>query len=451
MDTRRDFVKMMVVNGAIFLPYLRAQSRSPGLSDITAKAPANPPDSDNPLPRSRELGNVLVDDPYADVDWEGFKKIPSATHLHITDPQQLDKAYHSMGLRHMPISNYYPSVPTYPIKSIRYNQYKIEQDFGLIYNGDNSKPGNAKWADGHFVKGPFRWNDIIMKGQNSWFHELPSELQSQLPFQLGDFIFKDVPDDIIVSPNAEHHSFTDTGLHACAVGSLYSSGNFDVHDDFKTQEHGYAIGTGLPWEVAFRKMIDGLLFPDAGGVTINHPVWSHLPFDEVVRMLDFDHRVLGIEVFNDTCATGYGDPTLGWALKLWDQILTTGRRCLGFFVPDHTIVRGRNVLLVPRFTEHECLKAYREGAFYGAIDGSGLGFRHIKLTGGRLSIATNKNCAVLVTTNLGLKKFAAESGKPVIFDIPLTQEGIPAVSFVRAEAIDDSSELIYSQPIRFVG
>jgi hypothetical protein len=238
------------------------------------------------------LGNVLVDDPYADVDWEEFKRVASATHLHITDPQQLDKAYHRMCLRHMPISNYYPSAPTYPIKSIRYNQYKIQQDFGLVYNGDNSKPGSAKWADGHFVTGPFRWNDIIMKGQNAWFHELPSELQSQLPFQLGDFIFKNVPDDIIVSPNAEHHSFTDAGLHACAVGSLYSSGNFDVHDDFKTQEHGYAIGTGLPWEFAFRKMIDGLLFPDAGGITINHPVWSHLSFDEVVRMLDFDHRVL---------------------------------------------------------------------------------------------------------------------------------------------------------------
>jgi hypothetical protein len=156
-------------------------------------------------------------------------------------------------------------------------------------------------------------------------------------------------------------------------------------------------------------------------------------------------------VFNDTCATGYGDPTLGWALKLWDQILTTGRRCHGFFVPDHTIVRGRNILLVPRFTEHECLKAYRKGAFYGAIDGSGLGFRHIKLTGARLSVATNKNCTVLVTTNLGLKKFAAEPGKPITFDIPLTQKGVPAVSFVRAEALDESSELIYSQPIRFVG
>ena len=450
MDTRRDFVAKIIVGGAAFLTSHRADAQSPTPAQATANERAHSADTVSSYPRSDALGGIRVDDPYADVDWKQFQQVVSASHVHIENQQKLDNVYHKMGLRHMPISNYYPSAPTYPIKSIRYNQYAVQQDFGLVYNPDATKPGSAKWASGHFIEGPFRWNDILMKGPHAWSQTLSPELQARLPFQLGDFIFKNVPDDIIVSPNAEHHGFTNAGLHACAVGSLYRSGNFDVHDDFKTQEHGYAIGTGLPWETVFKKMIDQLLFSDAGGITVNHPVWSELSFDEVTRMLDFDPRVLGIEVFNDTAATHYGDPDKGWAVNMWDQVLATGRRCLGFFVPDHTVARGRNILLGPQFNEYECLKAYRKGAFYGAIDGSGLGFSHIRLTGARLSVAPNKECDVLIITNLDTQRVAAGPERPLVFDIPLTEKGVPAVSFVRAEAVDDSSELIYSQPIRFL-
>jgi hypothetical protein len=434
MNTRRDFVRKMI-GGGVVLSHLHADAYS------VTSAP--------PLPGlAGHSGPHSIDNPYADVQWEKVKYIASATHVHVESQDKLDKIYHKFGLRHIPISNYYPSAPTYPIQSIRHNQFAVRQDFGLVYNADNSKKGGAKWAEGRFEEGPFHWNDILLKGPHAWVNELPADLQAKLPFELGDFIFKNLPSDLIVSPNAEHHSFTNAPLHACAPGSTYSSGNFDVHDVFKTQEHGYAIGTGLPWENVFRKMIDQLLFPDAGGITVNHPTWSGLSFEQVVKMLDFDARVLGIEVYNDTCATNYGDPGRGWALKLWDDILTSGRRCLGFFVPDHTVGRGKNILLAPSFTEYECLKAYRKGAFFGALSGSGLQFTRISLDNNELSVTLNDHADIRIVTDKG--EAQKTSGKEAVYKIPAGTDGAPAISYVRVEAIDEGSEQIFSQPIRFI-
>lgn len=429
MDTRRDFVRKMAGGGAFF-------------SHLRMGTPAFQINM-----RQASVAHT-VDNPYAGIEWEKVRYIPSATHVHVKSQEKLDKIYHQSGLRHIPISNYYPSAPTYPVKSIRHNQYAVQQDFGLVFNSDDSKKGNEKWAAGRFEQGPFHWNDIIMKGPRAWANELPANLQARLPFKLGDYIFKNVPDDIIVSPNAEHHSFTNSDLHACAPGSLYSSGNFDVYDDFRTQEHGYAIGTGLPWEIAFKKMIDQLLFPDAGGITVNHPTWSGLSFEEVIKMLDFDARVLGIEVYNDTCATNYGDPCRGWAVQLWDRILCTGRRCLGFFVPDHTAGRGKNILLTPSFTEYECLKAYRHGAFFGALSGSGLHFTRIDLNNNELFVALNGEATIRFVTDKG--EAQKTDAKEAVYKIPAGSGGLPDIGYVRVEAIDEGSEQIFSQPIRFI-
>jgi hypothetical protein len=191
-----------------------------------------------------------------------------------------------------------------------------------------------------------------------------------------------------------------------------------------------------------------LLFKDGGGITVNHPTWSGLTFEEVVSMLDFDDRVMGIEVYNDTCATNYGEPERGWALKLWDQVLTTNRRCLGFFVPDHTIGRGKNILLVPQFTEHECLKAYRTGAFFGALNGDTLKFTQISLSDNLLKVELNNRASIRIVTNAG--EAQKTNGNSVIYKIPADANGIPIPAYVRIEAIDENSEQIFSQPIRFL-
>ncbi len=387
--------------------------------------------------------SAKIDNPYEGVDWKTVLPIPSTSHIHIGSQSKLDKVYNQFGLRHVPISNYYPSAPYYPARSIRENQFRVGQDFAIVKGGDFSRSGNQRWQDAKLQKGRFDWNKIIM-GDPKWLNSLEEEEKKQLPFKLGEKVFTHVPSDLIISPNAEHHGFTNSSLHANGVGSLYSSGTFDAHSRFKTLEHGYFYGTGLPWDRAFKEMLDQLLFKDGGGVTINHPVWSSLDFNEVCRMLDFDKRVLGIEIFNDTCATGYGDPGKGWALKMWDEVLSSNRRCLGFFVPDHMLGRGRNVLLVPKFTEHECLKAYRSGAFWGAINGTGLAFTKIVLSDGKLVAAVNRDSQLMIFTNKGIDK--RNYGKEIEYAIPADQE----IKFVRVEAVDDFSEQIFSQPIRFL-
>ena len=165
-------------------------------------------------------------------------------------------------------------------------------------------------------------------------------------------------------------------------------------------------------------------------------------------MLDFDSRVMGIEVFNDTCFTAFGNPEQGWALKFWDSILKTKRRCLGFFVPDHQVGLGRNILLVPRFTEYECLKAYRKGAFFGALTSGGVMFTEIRLSDNVLKISLNNPAAIRIVTDAGQAQ--RSNGKEASFRIPLNEKGIPAISYVRVEAADENSEQIFSQPIRFL-
>jgi len=428
MEKRRNFIKKLLTSTAVLY----------GMSNKYAFAQI----------MGTKVPVFKVDNPYEGIDWKKIMYVPSASHVHIESQEKLDKIYNDFKLRHIPISNYYPSAPYYPAEKVKYNQFLV-QNFEQLYNSDNSKPGNEKWENGKLIPGPIDWNKIIMDADKGWYNELPQNVKERLPIKTGDYIYKKIPQDVIISPNAEHHGFTNAPLHACAPGSLYSSGNFDVHDVFKTIEHGYAPGTGLKWQVAFQKMLDNLLFKDAGGVTINHPTWSGLHYDQVIEMLDFDKRVLGIEIYNDTCATNYGEPELGWALKLWDEILSTNRRCLGFCVPDHTIGRGKNILLVPSFTEYDCLKAYRTGSFFGALTGETIKFTNIMLEKDRLKIGLNSPGTIRFVTNNGeaQKSVATET----TFQIPSNSNGTPAISYVRVEAIHENGEQIFSQPIRFLG
>ena len=140
-----------------------------------------------------------------------------------------------------------------------------------------------------------------------------------------------------------------------------------------------------PWREAFRAALDGtrqdadlrpiegLQYPDAGGITLNHPVMKNRNIDFFLEKLDFDERVLGIEVWNPHFGFGHLDSLEFY--QLWDDILRTGRRCFGFFVKDHFLERqGRNVLLTPvsdglsrEEQEHNALRAYRQGAFFGLV------------------------------------------------------------------------------------
>lgn len=434
-----------------------------------------------------------IENPYAEVDWDAWQCLHSMSHQHQGQSDASRDGFLEMGYGHFAFSNYYPSAPTYP---------------------------------------------------------LPAAYAAEHP-------------ELIAAPNAEHHSFTDAGLHANALGSLLATGygsgvsakacavspiehrfeNLNVFEaqrpwlgvyrldvrlaakagkptasltvegaeecDFrnafapKGAVHGrelpagnHAIylrttaaeirvklvfdpdatgvtelrlmqGTNRPWRDVFREALAKLQHPDGGGMTLNHPngkLASYLP------MLDFDPRVLGIEVWNQLTSGfgssgGFYDNSGASCLhfyQLWDDILRTGRRCWGFFVKDHmTNGRGRNVLLVPKLDglshagrEAAALRAYRRGAFFGSVaslaasdageviapyDRSSFRFSRITVENDVLHVATTGNDAKRPNVQI---RFITDRGIASIVDtaqaeFPLKRDasGQLEAAFVRVEAI----------------
>lgn len=394
--------------------------------------------------------NYTVDNPYAHVDWKKFIQVASTSHIHVDTQERLNKAYAECGYRHLPISNYYPSAPYYPADSIYQHQFRVEQKFNVQYYGKSNKKAVTEMngsKSNTFIKPPIHWNEIIMDKETGWYDSLPEDMQKQLPFQRGGKVFTHIPSDLITSPNAEHHNFTNSSgnMHINSLGSLYSSGTFDARNRFQTLSHGYDFGTGLTWEETFTNILDELLFEDAGGITINHPSWSHLTFEETCSMLDFDPRVLGMEIFTDGCI-----PEEEWSVELWDQVLRSGRRAFGFSVPDHMVntqrPRGKNMLLVPDYTEYACLRSYRTGAFFCALHGDGLAFTRIEHKGNKLTIELNQAAEVRIIVS-GKEAYAAKTEGKMTYTLPAFSN---QVEYVRVEASDNTGERILSQPIRFI-
>ena len=269
-----------------------------------------------------------------------------------------------------------------------------------------------------------------------------------------------IPRDAILSNNAEHHGFCNVtcGLHINSPGSSYCSGNINVRDTYHMCDRGFPIGFGGTWQEAFQGIIDGLDYPDGGGVVINHPTWfSSIPDEFMFEMLDFDDRVIGMEIYNHLSygytqtgkrAPDFQDEELGFSLNLWDRILTTGRRCLGFAVPDHSAKEGdwhgRIVLLVPEPTGHECLRAFRNGNFYSCLKANGLTVTGFAMDSEKATVHLNAEAAI---------KFVADgkvvlevSGSAAEWAIP-TSKGRPTIAYLRIEAADASGERLFLQPV----
>jgi hypothetical protein len=377
-----------------------------------------------PPPRNRH--------PYKGIDWSTAHQIRGTTHVHCRDQAALDVILKR--IEFLTLSNYYPSAPWYPLAKMTENYYRVHHDFPVMVNGKREA-------------GPFDWNAIV----GSWRRELTPESYKKgpFPFKEGAPLFKPLPEGVLEAPNAEHHGFRlDNGkfaanLHMCAPGSAYASGTFDARNIFKTWSHaGYYFGSGEKWRIAVDRMIAGLVHPDGGGVTINHPLWSKLDRSLMLEILDYDPRVLGIEVLS----SGRNNEVY------WDWALASGRQCFGFFVPDWGIKKeifGVNVLCVEERTVHACMKAYREGNFYGAAHGlDELSFTHISFDGKCVKAATDKPAVFEVVTALGVVK--KSEGREIVWDVvPDGNSAGPRVDVfarIRATAADGCGEVLYSQP-----
>jgi hypothetical protein len=276
--------------------------------------------------------------------------------------------------------------------------------------------------------------------------ELPEEQRAQFPFKEGKRLFRDLPPGVIEAPNAEHHSFTDSYAHICAPGSAFASGTFDARNRFQTMKHGYNFGSGEPWRQAVDRMLDALIVPDGGGVTVNHPTWSRMKDADLFAMLDHDPRVLGIEVYNYSGGDKKHYPWSDyWSENYWDRTLATGRQCFGFSVPDWAPERGVNILVVPEKTVEACLRAYRRGDFYFGIFGGIVSFTHISFDGRNFKAGTDKPVRFELVSRRG--KVAESTGMSFKYRHDKSKNIDDVYLRLKAYATDDSGEIIFSQPM----
>ena len=380
--------------------------------------------------------------PYSDVDWDKAIEVKSTTHVHCKTQAELELIL-KRGIEFLTLSNYYPSAPWWPLSKMTENYFRVHHDVPVMMNKKR-------------VEGPFDWNEIVGK----WVKELPAERQAEYPFKEGKPLFKPLPEGILEAPNAEHHNFYRDGgkgaggLHMNAPGSAFASGTFDQWQKrmFQTGVRGgYNFGSGEHWKTAIDRMLAALIVPDGGGVTVNHPKWSAYDRKFMLEILDYDPRVLGIEVIE-----GGGSNSEHY----WDWVLSTGRQCFGFFVPDHSINRkdksfGVNVLLPHERTVEGCLKAYRKGNFYGAKRGLGeLRFKRISFKGKTVEAETDRPAHISVITAMGPMK-ETKSGTSIKWTLPPPpssggpRERVHMFARVKACAIDGSGEQIFSQPYMF--
>ena len=424
--TRRDFVgsaAVAAVGGALGAT---RPAGAPG-GAAAAKRPAKP--------RNRR--------PYAGLDWSKVLRVKTTSHGHCMNQWFLD-AYLKRGFGLLTMSNYYPSAPWWPASKMTENYWRLHHDHAVMVNGKR-------------VEGPFDWNKIIAPWKDTLSAADAARFSSwaaKYPFVEGKKIFKPLPPGVLEAPNAEHHGFllengrTAPNLHMCSPGSAFASGTFDAHNIAKTYSHGYHFGSGEFWGTAIDRMIAGLIHPDGGGVTINHPSWTKLDRELMLKILDHDPRVLGIEVIEDS---GYNSE------NYWDWALSTGRQCFGFFVPDWHVenkVFGVNVLCVQEKTVHACLKAYREGNFYGALNGlDELAFTRIAFDGKTVTAATDKPARFEVITARGVVK--EQKGREVSWTVEKDAywqgPGYHIFARVKAYAVDGSEEVLFSQPFMLKG
>lgn len=463
-------------------------------------------------PLSRAKGESIdYGNPYEEVDWDRWTVLHSMSHQHQGQTESSLDLFHDMGYGHFAFSNYYPSAPTYPLLSSWQERHpeilaapNAEQhsflDAGLHANslgsllatGYGASVPSGKWKASpllHRFEGvtPFSdlrpWEgvyrlDLRIEGKNANAVAILS-VAGATECVLREGFGEKGPVEGRSLPVGNHTLYLRAGAKEIDV-------NLDFDPAILTiTQYRLMQGSNRPWREVFRAALDGemvhgvrkggLLHADGGGITLNHPTGKR---DDYLPMLDFDPRVLGIEVWNQL-TSGFGSekgfydnaggPAPDHFLGLWDEILATGRRCWGFFVKDHnTYGRGRNVLLVPppedldsASREAAALRAYRQGTFFGAVsaiaaneagevvapyDHSGFRFERIVLVrdaGGvakALEIAVGghdeslrRNVQIRIITETGIA--AVIDGREGVWTVPRGGNGGAAPAFIRVEAV----------------
>lgn len=460
---------------------------------------------------SAEPDGSGYENPYEAVEWDTWTTLDSMSHQHQGQTIASLEVFREMGYGHFAFSNYYPSAPTFPLPAAWQAKHpeiiaapNAEQhsflDAGLHANSLGSllatgygadfpstlfrfSPLKQRFAVPNVFSGPRPWEGVYRLDLRFESKDAKSsatlriEQATECAFQPGFPEKGQVRERSLAAGN--HTFYLRAEAREIDVTLVFDPAILTI-TQFRLMQ-----GSNRPWREVFRAALDGemvdgirkggLLHSDGGGITLNHPTGKR---DAYLPMLDFDPRVLGIEVWNQLTSgfgsdRGFYDTSNGAApdhfYRLWDEILATGRRCWGFFVKDHnTYGRGRNVLLLPSpdtldpgEREAAALRAYRQGTFFGAVssitandegevvapfDRSGFRFRRLVLTRDAGGLARSLQVAVggqdagrrprvqiRIITEKGISAvFDAEEGE---WTLPRDASGKPLPRFLRIEAI----------------
>lgn len=374
---------------------------------------------------------MAVINPYANINWSNVQRILSVSHQHLSHSQKnittneglektpaqqsFDDIYNS-GVRHFALSRYRPSIISYPFDYTNNT---------FIY-----------------MRNPFKATEEL------------SELKEKYNVQIK------IEDDVIGSPNAEHinpiiklnnEAYGWTCTHINTIGSTYETGLIPdpEHNGYKNS------GINMPYSDFIINALNNLQYQDAGGIIINHPLWTknelitkrtlehqHDVKRFIMDCLDFDERVLGTDIIEDGKQISYQT----YNKTLIDEILTTGRRCWIFCQSDWALKKGRNELLImpPENAtrvekEYFCLKAYRDGAFFGRIGNSNLTIKSVTYNENEreFSIKTENADGIEVTIDGESINYG---GNTATVTVPPTAKYVRAMAYTN---INESSEWTY--------
>lgn len=208
------------------------------------------------------------------------------------------------------------------------------------------------------------------------------------------------------------------------------------------------ITTELPVEEGDRgespqRVID-LIRESGGEAVIAHPYWSGLTFNDLIGLGGY----LGLEVFNTVC-----DLTINRGLSNvhWDNLLTAGRRLLGFGVDDaHSKTReglpsdscGAWIRVkAESLTVDRLMASIRRGLFYSS---TGPEIKNIHIGGDEISVSTSPAKTISFVSNATLgERYTAEGD--CLVEAAYTLRG--GESYVRIESSDKYGRTAWSNPI----
>ena len=120
--------------------------------------------------------------PYAGIDWDHCHRIMGCTHLHCTDDAEFQGLL-ADGLEFATISNYHPSMPCYPLATVRRGMSRHRQI------------GYTK--DGIYHADEISFASLI----DGWRESLSPESRAMLPFAVEEApLFSHVPDSLLEAP-----------------------------------------------------------------------------------------------------------------------------------------------------------------------------------------------------------------------------------------------------------